>query len=161
MTRRETIILSLTGVVALAGLGSLFLGGGGTPAIPVVASKQEMIGIDQAQSMLKTIQEASIGKTEGALVAAIGQKWSTAALYDKPLTGAAATASKLPRYSGYVELGSGRLAIVDGIEYQVGDNLEGGGYKVAAITPDQVVLEILANGNRVEVPYEGQDAAAH
>ena len=159
MTKREKIILSLTGLAALVGLGSLYLGGSGTPLLPV--SRQEANGSAKAPVLLKTIQEASVDKTEGALVAAIGRKWNTAALYDKPLTGAAATAARLPRYTGYVELGSGRLAIVDGIEYQVGDNLEGGGYKVAAISPDQVVLEILANGNRVEVPYEGQDAATH
>ena len=64
-----------------------------------------------------------------------------------------------PHFTGYVELGSGRLAVVDGMEYQVGDMLESGGYKVVAIAPDLVALESLANGQRIEIPYEGRDAA--
>jgi hypothetical protein len=159
MTKREQIILSVAGVVAVVGLGVLFLGGGPLPQFPDPAAKQAEADAARAQTMLKTLQELNMGNVDGALVAAIDAKWRTGAFYDKPLGGVQA-ASRLPRYTGFVELGSGRLAIVDGIEYQVGDSLEGGGYKVTAIAPDQIVLEILANGNRVEVPYEGQEALA-
>ena len=33
-----------------------------------------------------------------------------------------------------------------------------GGYKVLAVSPDKVTLESLANGQRLDIPYDGQDA---
>ena len=66
--------------------------------------------------------------------------------------------SGVPRFTGYVDLGSGRLAVIDGYEYQAGDTLEGGGYKVLVVSPDKVTLESLANGQRLDIPYDGQDA---
>ncbi|MHC1712391.1 MAG: hypothetical protein AB9872_09595 [Solidesulfovibrio sp.] len=162
MTKREKILLAAMGVAAVVGLGVMFLGGDAPSKAPVANPQQAGVDTAKAQALLKTIQDASIGNAEKALLASIDRKWRVAAFYDKPLKGVAQTAAtKLPRYSGYVELGSGRLAILDGLEYQAGDSLESGGYKIVSISQDQVVLEILANGNRVEVPYEGQDALAH
>ena len=43
-------------------------------------------------------------------------------------------------YTGYLEMGSMRLAIINGNEYSAGDRLEQGGYIVRSITPSQVVL---------------------
>ncbi len=160
MTKREQRLLVVAGLVALVGLGNLYFGRAPGPMAP--GSPQAPSGNEtaKAQSMLGTIRGVALGKTEGALVAAIHADWRTAAFYGRPMGAPQAAASNLPRYTGFVELGSGRLAIVDGLEYQVGDSLEGGGYKVAAIEPDRVVLEIVANGNRVVVPHEGQDEAA-
>ncbi len=163
MTRREKIILAATGVVAVLGLGSLFVGNGPAPAPPGVATGQAGgPGAAQVTGMLQAIQAATPAKTEEALLVAIARPWPAGALYDKPLESKAVAAkpAALPRYMGYVELGSGRLAVVDGFEYQVGDSLEGGGYKVVEISPDRVTLESLASGNRVSVPYEGQEALA-
>ncbi|WP_029459445.1 hypothetical protein [Solidesulfovibrio alcoholivorans] len=156
MTRREKIILALTGVVAVAGLW-MGLGGDAPPPPAVPAARQETA---QAGSMLAAIKDAALTPAEEAMVAAIGASWPQRAFYDKPFAGqTAAKPVSRPRFTGYVELGSGRLAVVDGMEYQVGDTLESGGYKVVAIAPEQVALESLANGQRIEIPYEGRDAA--
>ena len=127
-----------------------------------VATPQSKAVMAQVDTLTKSIESASPSAAEKAMLAAIQRPWRTEAVYDKALVGKAPAAkpASLPRYTGYVELGSGRLAVVDGIEYQAGDTLEGGGYKVAAIQPDKLFLESLANGNRVEVPYEGQEDLA-
>jgi hypothetical protein len=92
-------------------------------------------------------------------MAAIDKPWRLGAFYDKPLEGrGGGKPAVVPRFTGYVELGSGRLAVIDGYEYQAGDTLEGGGYKVLAVSTEKVVLESLANGQRLEIPYDGQDA---
>ena len=123
----------------------------GQPAPQAVAQAR-----DSAQALAR---QADPGPVETALLAAIEKPWREAALYDQSLeTRGAAKTAATPRFTGYVELGSGRLAVIDGYEYQVGDTLEGGGYKVLAVSPDKVTLESLANGQRLDIPYDGQDA---
>ena len=43
-------------------------------------------------------------------------------------------------YTGYLEMGNVRLAIINGNEYETGDRLEQGGYIVRSISPTRVVL---------------------
>lgn len=43
-------------------------------------------------------------------------------------------------YTGYLEMGSMRLAIINGNEYAAGDTLEQGGYVIRSISPSQIVL---------------------
>ena len=43
-------------------------------------------------------------------------------------------------YTGYLEMGTMRMAIINGNEYETGDRLEQGGYIVRSISPTRVVL---------------------
>ena len=44
------------------------------------------------------------------------------------------------RYTGFMEMGTMRLAIINGNEYAAGDRLEQGGYIVRSISPTQIVV---------------------
>jgi hypothetical protein len=57
---------------------------------------------------------------------------------DKPTTETA----RLPNlvYNGFMELGSKRLAIINGQEYEAGDKLNPGGFTIKSILPTRVVL---------------------
>ena len=162
MTRREKIILAVTGVVAVVAVGYLYLDAG--PAAPTLSSAPPQAQTQATAQVRETAQalarQAAPGGVETALMAALDKPWRTAVLYDKPLEARGGTGrpTVVPRFTGYVELGSGRLAVIDGYEYQAGDTLEGGGYKVLAVSPDKVTLESLANGQRLDIPYDGQDA---
>ncbi len=164
MTKREKIILAVTGVVAVLGLGSLLLDSGKGrpgPAAPPAAGPAQP-EVRRPEAMLRAVRDASLGKADATLLAAVEKPWRKSALYDRPLEGRGQSGkpAALPRYTGYVELGSARLAVVDGLEYQAGDALEGGGYKVMSVAPDLVVLENMGDGQRVEIPYQGLDAQA-
>ena len=43
-------------------------------------------------------------------------------------------------YSGFIELGSKRLAIINGMEYEAGDKLDPGGFTIKSILPTRVML---------------------
>ena len=162
MTRREKIILAVTGAVAVVAAVYLFLDTGPTAPIPSAAPTQAQTqATAQARETAQAVvRQAAPGGVETALMAALDKPWRVAVLYDKPLEARGGTGrpTVVPRFTGYVELGSGRLAVIDGYEYQAGDTLEGGGYKVLAVSPDKVTLESLANGQRLDIPYDGQDA---
>lgn len=160
MTRREKIILAVTGVIAVVAVGYLYLDTGPSAVPTPVAQPQTQATAQVRETAQALARQAAPGGVETALMAALDKPWRAAVLYDKPLEARGGTGrpSVVPRFTGYVELGSGRLAVIDGYEYQVGDTLEGGGYKVLAVSPDKVTLESLANGQRLDIPYDGQDA---
>lgn len=45
-------------------------------------------------------------------------------------------------YSGFLSMAKKRVAIINGLEYEVGDELETGGYIVNRIKPSEVLLKI-------------------
>lgn len=55
-------------------------------------------------------------------------------------------------YTGYIETGRKAMAIINGIEYAVGDNLDIGGYSVKNISPERVVIEKKSDGSTIDVP---------
>ena len=44
------------------------------------------------------------------------------------------------RYTGFLEMGDTRLAIISGMEYEIGDRLEPGGFVIRRILPNHVVV---------------------
>ncbi|MGD9134444.1 MAG: hypothetical protein PVF78_12390, partial [Desulfobacterales bacterium] len=43
-------------------------------------------------------------------------------------------------YTGFMQMGDKKFAIIDGLEYAAGEELERGGFVVRSITPNQVVI---------------------
>ncbi len=58
-------------------------------------------------------------------------------------------------YSGYMEVDKKRLAIISGMQYQVGDRLEYGKYVVRSIEPTKVVVEDIGKREQVTLPFVG------
>lgn len=57
-------------------------------------------------------------------------------------------------YQGYMRSGSRMFALINNMEYKVGDDVEGGDMQVKRITPDQVVLMIEGRKKRI-LPIQG------
>jgi hypothetical protein len=58
------------------------------------------------------------------------------------------------KYSGYMEMGRQRLAVINGMEYVVGDELEPGGYIVNSISASQVVIGIKNTNQNIILPAD-------
>lgn len=60
-------------------------------------------------------------------------------------------------YTGFMQMGDKTFAIINGVEYSAGDQLEQGGYMVRSITPSQVVIVSTRDSNqRFIFPLEEQ-----
>ena len=57
-------------------------------------------------------------------------------------------------YSGYMEMGDNRLAVINGMEYVVGEELNTGGFIVNSISPAQVVIGIEGTNQTIVLPVE-------
>jgi hypothetical protein len=59
----------------------------------------------------------------------------------KAETGPAPVLDARVQYTGFLEMGDTRLAIISGMEYEIGDRLEPGGFVIRRILPNHVVVE--------------------
>jgi hypothetical protein len=57
-------------------------------------------------------------------------------------------------YSGYVDSGNKKLAVINGLEYRVGEQLEMEGYILKNIKPSKVLIVNKNTGNEVEIPLQ-------
>jgi hypothetical protein len=146
MTNREKIIV---------GLAALALSYG---AIELLLPRAKVASVPQPQSLeglnafiTKVADATRVGTAEaGAIVIQKAeavwkqdpfleiQKAKAVKPPDKPTTETA----RLPNlvYNGFMELGSRRLAIINGQEYEAGDKLSPGGFTIKSILPTRVVL---------------------
>jgi hypothetical protein len=146
MTNREKVIV---------GLAALALGYG---AMELLLPRAKVAPVSQPQSLeglnvfiTKVADATRVGTAEaGAIVIQKAeaawkqdpfleiQKAKAVKPPDKPTTETA----RLPNlvYNGFMELGSKRLAIINGQEYEAGDKLNPGGFTIKSILPTRVVL---------------------
>ena len=57
-------------------------------------------------------------------------------------------------YSGYVDSGENKMAIINGFEYRIGEQLEIEGYVLKQITPSNVLIFNKNTGNKEEIPLQ-------
>ncbi|MBW1842012.1 MAG: hypothetical protein JRI75_09495 [Deltaproteobacteria bacterium] len=60
-------------------------------------------------------------------------------------------------YSGYIDMGNRKLAIINGMEYETGEALEQGVYILKRISPIQVVIGVAGGLQEVTLPLEEMD----
>jgi len=166
MSKREQILLFLM-AAAIVGAGAFLLVD--KLLAPVSGENPKTaVSLEDVKKRVEDIaakgKENALPKGALALVDAAARPWSEAALFDGPADFKQDETDKkkpkLPSYTGFMELGSERLAIVDGFEYMVGDILEGGKRRVVEIEPDQVVLEDLEGAERLTLKYEDPSVSA-
>lgn len=57
-------------------------------------------------------------------------------------------------YSGYLQMGSRHLAIINGTEYETGEELEKGGVTVGNIYPNRVIIVLRGGKVKHSIPLE-------
>jgi len=58
-------------------------------------------------------------------------------------------------YTGFLEMGDKRLAIINGMEYEAGDILEPGEYTIRSISPNRVIIALPGRQNKtMTLPME-------
>jgi hypothetical protein len=63
------------------------------------------------------------------------------------------TAAKII-YSGYVDSGKNKMAVINGLEYRIGEQLEIEGYILKKITSSKVIIFNKNTGNNEEIPLQ-------
>jgi hypothetical protein len=124
-----------------------------TPIAAVSATKQ----LENLNAFITKVAEASqagLSKEDKYIISRAESAWkqdplTTVELTDRPedeikrqkqqvaqTTGPQLNVS----YTGFMQMGDKKFAIINGLEYAAGDELEQGGFVVSSITPRQVVI---------------------
>jgi hypothetical protein len=161
MTNREKIIIGLMVVAVIYGVYTVFL------------SKPREASISNGAKELKTLNafvakvseksEASLSKEQTYVLEKAQAEWKQDPFVKmRPKMTREEIAEKQPLvlnskfvYTGFLEMGNRRLAIINGVEYEVGDRLEPGGLVIRKINSTHVVVAESSQKNRtLNIPME-------
>ena len=165
MGKREKIILLIAVLAAvLFGLYSLF---------PASQSKPKPVDIGEKKSELNefiadvsgNLSKEVIDETDSYIIARAEAEWVSDPFLEIELPKKAEKEALEEQeylkvtftYSGYVKAGDIRLAIIDGVEYETGDELELTGYIVERIEPLKVVIRYKGKQRRIIVPMKEEE----
>jgi hypothetical protein len=127
-----------------------------------VAIEKDLAGVKALSAKLsEELQKDNLTAVDRYILERAGAEWSTDPFVEKklslvPVKGTAEARSNDFVYSGYLEVNQRRLAVINGMEYVVGEQLESGGYIVKSIDPEKVIIEDISKGGRITLPFTAQ-----
>lgn len=153
--KREFIFLALAGLALAYFLFDYFV----LPSLKKPAAVVEAEKVD-IQKLLGEMGEYA--RKDGSVdniiytVSRAELTWPRDPFLNEDLASAASVESQKTKfnYTGFIMLGKRRLAVINGIEYQVGESLTTEGFVVKIINPNDVVLEDSINKSRLSIPIQ-------
>ncbi len=156
MAKREKVILVFMLLTVVVGGYLYFLSP--PPEGTVANTEQELEELRQVVSQIALeISTENLNESENHRIAKAEAGWPGDRFYARrvPTAEEVAEASRpVFKYSGFLSVGATQMAIVNGMEYRPGEELELQGYLVKKIDPKQVVIASRETGEEIVVPYE-------
>jgi len=162
LNKRQIIILSIAALFVVVYAAYLIA----SPASTKVKTNDKNQEISTLVSGLKNdlMKDAQAGMDE-YIIARAEADWKKNPFWDRNSSsykdwaatqGAAGGSSSAAKiiYSGYVDAGIMKIAIINGLEYRVGEQLEMEGYVLKRVTPSQVLIVNKNTGSEVEIPIQ-------
>jgi hypothetical protein len=165
MAKREKIILMIMSVVVLFGVYDFLFSSGAKkkPVAPVV-------GIAEINKFIADVANSfkdNFTETNMYIIRQARTEWSRDPFWHKdkerhPETRAERIVEsvKEPKaqesrvYTGYLEMGEQKLAIINGAEYELGDELNRGGPVIKSIDSKQVILAVPGTADEIILPLK-------
>ena len=166
MSKREKIILVLMALTVVYGFYALFIEGPPTGARSSVATGTEskLDTFNKFIASVAAMTKGGLSDIDSYIIEHIPAKWTKDPLlntksdfkFDQAAEVlAAASSEKLGlKYSGYMQMGSKSIAIINGMEYEAGEMLPQTDYRVGRILPNRVVILMRGGKQRVSIPIE-------
>lgn len=157
MSKREKVIVIVMFLAVIYALYALFLS---TPenASPAPAG-EELKGLQALVDELRqNLQRENLSDADIYVLEKFNAEWGPDPFYEEKIEEkTSSTLNALPddinlNYCGYLEIGERRVAIINGMEYETGEELELDGYIVHGIYPTKAVIEIRARQSKITLP---------
>ena len=154
MTKREKIIVGLMLLTVVYGVYTVFFEGKSKPKeIAAFSATDQLEGLSEFITKVAEASKAGLSKEDEYIIQQAETEWKqdpliSAELKDRPESelqrAQHVTKVSIPdlniSYTGFMQMGDRKFAIINGVEYTSGDRLEQGDYIVRSITPRQVVI---------------------
>ena len=161
MSRREKIILALMGLAIVYGAYTYLWPSGKETSRSAGQSREALNGY--VMGIVAALPQMALTETEKYAIASAINRWPEDPFLRITLSETASagraedtiTAEELDlRYTGYIEMGGSRLAILNGREYAAGEELDLPGYVLQQIDPAKVVIGAKGTNQTVAIPLE-------
>ena len=159
MGKREKILIAL--MAAAIGYGAFeffYSPAAREPAVDVT------VKVDAARTLTEnisqTISAAELKDDESYVLDVAASTWLSNPFYEWPVLEDTKEEALSEEewdpmfYSGYMEMGRTRMAVINGIEYLTGEIIKGGRFAVLEITPEKVVVQSLKSLLEITIPYQ-------
>jgi hypothetical protein len=171
MTTREKIIVGIMILTVIYGAYSLLFSGAAQVTTPV-AQKESVADLQKfVINVAKKLQQTAPSVTQLHGIEQAGRNWQKDPFLESvaPLTAelkrsvpveAPKKAPKLVEkkpdlhYSGYLQMGAKRMAIINGMEYEEGEMLPAAGYFIRSISPKSVVVGKIGESKSHVLPLD-------
>ena len=161
LKKREITILVIAALFILyAGYEYLIAG----PASNKIKTSTESVNINTSiTEITKDLGKDKISDFDAYVIKRMEADWGKNPFWKKDLykewvnrEGVAKGNGVLARiiYSGYVDSGKNKMAVINGFEYRIGEQLEIEGYVLKQITPSKVLIFNKNTGNEDEIPLQ-------
>jgi hypothetical protein len=155
MTKREKIIVGLMLLSVVYGVYTVFFEGkgGGPREIGTISATKQLENLNAFIAKVAEAAKAGLSKEDKYIIQLAEAEWkqdplTSAELKDRPESelqrARKITKVSIPdlnvSYTGFMQMGNKKFAIINGVEYTSGEQLEQGGYIIGSITSRQVVI---------------------
>ena len=155
VSTREIVIVAVMLIVVLYGAYDYFVG---FVSKPVGNGDERAAQIDALIAQVsKTLEAHGAYPVYAAFVTRAESEWKRDPFYREIVPVKTTTDRIDVVYTGYLEIGTRRLTVIDGVSYGPGDELERGGYLVTRIQPSSVVIKGKKSGKTIIVPLWGEE----
>jgi len=153
ITKREKLILIVVAVVVIYGVYALMIAPSSDRAISPADTPKKRAEIDFVK-LEGEVAGVMKEKVDLYTIARIGDEnlWYSDPFYKGVMAAHAGEQINFV-YTGYLELENKRYAVINGLDYGWGDELEIGGYFIKGINPSKVIIEDKSGQLRIEVPF--------
>jgi hypothetical protein len=161
LKKRQIIILSIAALFAVYAGYELLIASPASKKVKTNENNQEISTVvsDLRNDLMKNVE----GGMDEYIITRAEANWKRNPFWDRSSSsykewaatqgaaGSSGSAAKII-YSGYVDAGKMKIAIIDGLEYRVGEQLEMEGYVLKRVTPSKVLIVNKNTGSEVEIP---------
>lgn len=124
---------------------------------------QTGVGTETVETLTNTIAEDlnknKLSDSENYIIKKAGVDWGSSPFLSRDLyrvwltkDGAAAASALKIIYSGYIDSGKRKMAILNNVEYRIDEDLMEEGYVLKQITPSKVIIYDKNSGSSIEIP---------
>lgn len=155
MKKRETAVLVLMGLALVYAAFSLLVES--SPEQTSVEAEKELKRLESEVEIQKVqVLDVVLNDTEEYLIQSAVRGWETGTLARARQAVQISLEREGPvmKFSGYLEMETRKIAIINGSEYEVGETMDPEGFVVKRIDSAKVVLKAGDGGEEIIVPIE-------
>lgn len=153
MAKREKIIVFIMILTIFYGVYEFFIAPS-TKRPKSISVSTDVKRVDANKligNVSKVLKDDDSAIVDAYIVARAEEEWAADPFYTENVSSGHTGEVKLI-YTGYLEIGKRKIAIINGVDYQIGDELEMTGYTIKNINPSRVIAVDKRGRGKITVP---------